>query len=138
MANIIYDINTVLKNDSALQAITGQNPVLIYPGVAPDSAVAPVILYFWTPSIVDVDRYYMNRDTLRYCIKDTDSDRAFETARRIVAVLNLADGIQGTVASSDSRTLWMNLVRSSFWPPVEREGYYEVNRWFEVGYVPVS
>ena len=68
----IYDINTHLKQDTDIVTAAGKE-MNIYPVVAPSSATAPYVVYYYNPLIPDPDRHWMRKDVIRYSIFDTDT-----------------------------------------------------------------
>jgi hypothetical protein len=127
----VYDINTFLKADSSLANIAGKTmnffPVLGYGNEAP-----PFAVYFYNPSIPNVESYWQRRDSIRYCFYDSDVDRLLRISERVIDLLGSGDQIQGDVSSSNVRVLSSMLVASSLTEPIEKEGWYQMDLDFAV------
>lgn len=143
MNPFIFDINTYVKADSTVTALAGR-AIPIRPLVGVEDDVDPFILYWWLPSIVSIDEYFINQDTFRYHILDKDAERGMRIQQAVRERLNLANNIQGKIPSTTGRVLWLAELRSGtgafsagLGSPKEREGFYTLQLNFQVGYVPL-
>jgi hypothetical protein len=140
----IFDVNTYIQADAAITELAG-GTIPIYPLVGYEQTVAPFILYWWMPGIFDVGLYGVNVDSIRYHILDTDAERGFKLQRALKNRLNKADNIQGQIASSEGRALWCiemlsgtGAFNAGLGSPGEREGFYEFQLNFQIGYAPLA
>jgi hypothetical protein len=143
MSIMVYDVNTFLKADSALQTIAGKSvasPMDMYPligyGVDDPNYPVPFIVYYWEPFNKGVEQYWNRADVLRYNIYDSDADRCFLLANRIIKLLGEGDSVSksGGITSADNRILSSQLLTSFSEEPVEKEGWYAIVLSFEVMY----
>jgi hypothetical protein len=143
MSIVAYDVNTFLKADNTLQTIAGKttgSPMDMYPliGYGTDDPEYPVpfIVYDWEPSNKGVEQYWNRSDTVRYTIYDSDADRCFKVANRILKLLGEGDSVSqsGGITSNDNRILSSRLMSSASEEPVEKEGWYTVILSFELLY----
>jgi hypothetical protein len=139
MAIYIYDINTKVKTDATLKTLAGTptTDIVLYPAVGYEDTNPPFMLYSFFPGIKEKELYFVRVDHLQYIIFDTDSDRCYNMAQRVVDLLNKGDSIAGTIPSTIGRVLWMFLIRGRQDNPLQREGFYSYELLFEVGYVPL-
>lgn len=147
MKPYIFDVNKYIQSDEVLREISsidGREGIPIYPLVGYEDSESPFILYWWIPGTLDKERYFVNVDFMRYHIVDVDADRGMRIVQRLSEILNKGDDIQGLISSEDGRALWSVLLRSGvgafnagLGAPREREGFYEFQLNFEVGYVPL-
>jgi hypothetical protein len=144
MDPFIFDINTYVKADTLTTTLAG-GPITIRPLVGIETDAAPFILYWWLPSIVSTDSYFINHDIFRYHILDTDAERGMRIQQAVRERLNKANTIQGSIASATGRILWISELRSGtgafnagLGAPKEREGFYTFQLNFEMGYVPLT
>jgi hypothetical protein len=140
----IFDINTYLKSDATMQALVGGVPK-IYPLVGYEESESPFFLYWQMPGNVSRELFFVRCDYIRYHILDRDAARGMRISEQMLNVLNKGDEIQGLISSSSARVLWMVELRSGtgafnagLGAPKEREGFYEFQLIFEVGYVPLD
>jgi len=143
MSIVAYDVNTFLKADATLQTIAGKtvgSPMDMYPLIGygtddPDYPV-PFIVYAWEPFSMGVEQYWNRADAIRYTIYDSDADRCFKVANRIIKLLGEGDSVSqsGGVTSSDDRILSSRFMNSFAEEPVEKEGWYTVVLSFELLY----
>jgi len=131
----IYDINTHLKTDTDIVAAAGKQ-MNFYPVVAPGTASAPYVVYYYNPLIPDPDRHWMRKDVVRYSIFDTDVERLFDIAELFIKTLGRADmiakagGVEAT--GQDRRILASAQTDSSLAVPLEKEGWYRMNLDFKI------
>lgn len=133
MSIVVYDINTHLKNDSILESIAGKK-ISIFPIVATDGEKSPYIVYFYTPTVSDVESYWLRHDYLRYSVFDINVDRMFKIANRIVELLAIGNEVntENGVLSSNYRVLSSWQTGSSLGTPTEINGLYRINLDFKV------
>ena len=140
----IFDVNTYVKGDPTITALAGEE-IKIYPLVGYEESDSPFILYWWMPGNMSRDMYFVRVDYLRYHVLDIDAERGLKVQEALLDRLNLGDTIQGLVPSDTARILWAVELRSGtgafnagLGAPREREGFYEFQLNFEIGYVPLS
>jgi hypothetical protein len=129
----VYDVNTHLKADATLTSIAGKT-MNFMPVVATDSETAPFVVYFYSPSIPNPDAYWIRKDNIRYSIFDTDVDRLFNIAERILAILGTTGSIakSGGVVGTNSRIISSYQTGSSLAAPLELNGWYRMNLDFKI------
>lgn len=133
MAISVYDVNTFLKNDDTLESIAGK-VMNFYPVVATDGEPAPFVVYFYNPTVSDVETYWERYDYVRYSIFDTDVDRLFQISERFIDLLSIGDGVakQNGITSSTVRILSSKQVGSNLVAPLEINGWYRMNLDFRI------
>jgi len=131
MGILIYDINNYVKTELPAPYTN----IDIYPMVGYAESQAPFMLYHWQPSKRNIERYYMRRDFIIYNIYDNDAARLFDLTNEMEKLFNLADLIQGRVASDTNRVLWSEWRGGMPTAPVMREGYYKMSFEVWIGYV---
>lgn len=134
MALLVYDINTYLKDNLPAP----YDDIEIFPMVGYSEVDPPFMLYFWLPSKVNVERYYMRRDFIFYNIYDTDAERLFDIVNEMEKLLNVADAIQGQVDSTSNRVMWSEWRGGTPTAPLMDEGFYKMSFEVWIGYVPLS
>jgi hypothetical protein len=137
MSNFMYDINTYVKLDSTLVALSGKTSLQIRPAVGYENEEAPVILWWYTPAIRNPEMPFWRIDRLHYYLLDTDAERCIAMGERIISLLNLSDKARRAVASPSYHGKWIFLAQGNFDGPAEREGWYRFRIDFEVSYMPV-
>lgn len=133
MAISVYDVNTFLKNDETLETIAGK-VMNFYPVVATDGEPAPFVVYFYNPTVSDVETYWERYDYVRYSIFDTNVDRLFQISERFIDLLSIGDGVakQNGITSSTVRILSSKQVGSNLVAPLEINGWYRMNLDFRI------
>lgn len=133
MAISVYDVNTFLKNDDTLENIAGK-VMNFYPVVATDGEPAPFVVYFYNPTVSDVETYWERYDYVRYSIFDTNVDRLFQISERFIDLLSIGDGVakQNGITSSTVRILSSKQVGSNLVAPLEINGWYRMNLDFRI------
>lgn len=129
----IYTINDYIQNDATMQSLVGATfYIKPYSGDLRDSS--PVLSYEWRPNIVSPDSFFINNDIVVYTVADTDIDRAFQIRKRYIELLNVGNAI-ALVTDSDVQPSWSFLVRSTDYPAKDKDGFYEFDCYFEIGYI---
>ena len=142
---IAYDFNTALKTNSELTTVAGSS-IDIFPMVAPSGQTPPFMIYYWTPGHIDISSYMIRQDTIRYHIYDSQADRCFRIANKVISMFDVGGGPAGpgtneTVTSTTNtnnvknRDLSSWLMRSKSTEPLEKEGWYAIQLDFSVMYV---
>jgi len=142
---IAYDFNTALTTNSELATVAGTT-LDIFPMVAPTSQTPPFLIYYWIPGHVESTSYMIREDTIRYHIYDSQADRCFRIANKIISMFDVGGGPAGpgtdaTVTSTtntnsiENRVLGSRLLRSRNTEPLEKEGWYAIQLDFSVMYV---
>jgi len=133
MAISVYDVNTYLKNDSTIQSIAGKT-MNFFPVVATDGEPAPFVVYFYNPTVSNVETYWERYDYIKYSIFDTDVDRLFRLSERFIDLLSIGDGVaqQNGITSDRVRILSAQQIGSSLVAPLEINGWYRMNLDFRI------
>ena len=142
---IVYDFNAALKTNSELATVAGST-MDIFPLVAPSGQTPPFLIYYWVPGHIESSSYTIREDTIRYHIYDSQADRCFRIANKIISMFDVGGGQRGpgtdtTVASTTNtnnvknRILGSRLLRSRTTEPLEKEGWYAIQLDFSVMYV---
>lgn len=133
MAISVYDVNTYLKNDSQIVSIAGKT-MNFFPVVATDGEAAPFVVYYYNPTVSNVETYWERYDYVKYSIFDTDVDRLFRLSERFIDLLSIGDGVakQDGITSSRVRILSSQQVGSSLVAPIEINGWYRMNLDFRI------
>jgi len=134
---IPYSLNEYLQSDVTLQGLMGNSIFYIEPYYGYQNDVAPILLYEWRQGIMSQDSYFLGADMMVYTVLDTDIDRAFKIRKRIVELLNVANGIS-TVVDVAERLNWSFLMRTTDTAPQEKNGYVEFACYFEIGHTQLS
>ena len=144
MTIAIYDVNTYLKANAALQTLAGktvQSPMDIFPliGYGTDGVSeydVPFMVYTWDPMDAGVEQYWNRTDIIRYAVYDSDADRCFKISNKLIKLLGEGDSISksGGITSTYNRMLSSRLMASFSEEPVEKEGWYTVVLSFELMY----
>lgn len=129
----IYDVNTFLKNDATLQSIAGKT-MNLFPVIGYGTELPPFVVYYYNPSIPSVEAYWNRQDMVCYSIYDSDVDRLFKLAERIIYLLGQGDTVQksGGIASSNHRFKSSVFLGSSVIEPLEKEGWYQMDLNFRI------
>lgn len=132
----VYDINTYIKNDSTISNIAGKT-IDIFPTIGYENAAPPFIVYYFSPSIPDVEAFWKRADAVLYSIYDTNVVRALDIAERMIDMLSKGDQISqsGGVAGTDYRILSTELTDTALEAPEERDGWHRVNLEFLIHHV---
>jgi len=145
MSAYIFDINSYVESDPAIKALNGGVNIDVYPLVGYEQTTAPFLLYWWMPGVFDVELYGVNVDSIRYHILDTNAERGFNIQRALKNRLNRGDAIQGQIPSNEGRALWCVQLASGtgafnagLGSPTEREGFYEFQLNFQIGWAPLA
>lgn len=129
----VYDVNAHLKADSELANIAGKQ-MSFFPVVGYAEENPPFVIYFYSPAIPSVEAYWNRFDTIRYSIYDSDADRLFKIGERFIAILGSADNVQktGGIEPDNVRVLSSQLLFTSVFEPIEKEGWYQMDLDFGV------
>jgi len=131
----IYDINSHLKTDTDIVAAAGKQ-MNFYPVVAPGTATAPYVVYYYNPLIPNPDQHWLRKDVVRYSIFDTDVERLFNISELFIRELGKADAIAkatGVAATGQNRRILSSAqTDSSLAVPLEKEGWYRMNLDFKI------
>lgn len=131
----IYDINNHLKVDSDIVAAAGKQ-MSFYPVIAPNTAVAPYVVYYYNPLIPNPDTPWLRKDVVRYSVFDTDVERLFAISELFIDLLGRADAISKSggveATGQDRRILASYQTDSSLAVPLEKEGWYRMNLDFKI------
>jgi hypothetical protein len=129
----IYDVNTFLKNDATLQSIAGKT-MNLFPVIGYGTELPPFIVYYYNPSIPSVEAYWNRQDMVCYSLYDSDVDRLFKLAERIIYLLGHGDSVQqsGGITSSNYRFKSSVFLGSSIIEPLEKEGWYQMDLNFRI------
>ena len=87
---IVYDFNNALKTNTELATVAGTT-MDIFPLVAPSGQTPPFLIYYWVPGHMDVSSYMIRQDTIRYHIYDSQADRCFRIANKIIEAEDFVD-----------------------------------------------
>ena len=129
----VYDVNTFLKNDATLQSIAGKT-MNFFPVIGYGNELPPFAVYFFSPSIPSVEAYWNRNDLVRYSLYDSDVDRLFQLAERIIYLLGHGDSVQktGGITSQEYRFKSSVFLGSSLVEPLEKEGWYQMDLDFRI------
>lgn len=132
----VYDINSFIKNDSTISNIAGKT-IDIFPTIGYGNAVPPFMVYYYSPSIPDVEAFWYRSDAVLYSIYDTNAVRALDLSERIIEMLGKGDQISqpGGKAGTDFRILSTELTDTAIEAPAERDGWYRVDLEFLIHHV---
>jgi hypothetical protein len=132
----VYDINAYIKNDPTISNIAGR-PIDIFPTIGYENAPAPFIVYYYSPSIPDVEAFWKRADAVLYSVYDTNVVRALDIAERMIDMLAKGDQISqpNGVAGTDFRILSTELTDTALEAPEERDGWHRVNLEFLIHHV---
>ena len=101
---IAYDFNNALKTNSELTTVAGTT-MDIFPLVAPSNQTPPFLIYYWIPGHIEISSYLIREDTIRYHIYDSQADRCFRIANKIMSMFDVGGGPRGpgtdTTVTSD-------------------------------------
>lgn len=141
MSEIVYDINTALKDLLDWDTLNDGTVPEFIPITGYENTTAPFILYSIVPRVVSHEKYYQNRDGIRYYVYDNNIDRMWAISRAIRDALNVTsdEGLEtlksAIPTTSEYRILWSVLRHSISFGPAEREGFANTANEFEVAYV---
>lgn len=129
----IYDVNTFLKNDATLQTIAGKT-MNFFPVIGYGSEPAPFVVYYYSPAIPSVESYWNRQDVVRYSIYDSDADRLFKIADRMIYLLGRGDTVSAPngIESANHRFKASTFIGSSILEPLEKEGWYQMDLDFRI------
>lgn len=132
----VYDINTYIKNDSDITGYVG-GTINIFPTIGYENAAPPFIVYYYSPTIPDVEAFWYRSDALLYSIYDTDMVRMMDVGERVIELLSKGDQISqsGGVAGTDSRILSTELTDTSLEAPAEKNGWFRLDLEFLIHHV---
>jgi len=133
MALSVYDINTALIADATLANIAGKT-MSFFPVVATNGETAPFVIYYYQPMVPNVEAYWIRKDSIRYCIFDTNVDRLFQLSERFLYILSKGDEVAkaGGITGSNSRILSSYQTGANLSAPLEKEGWYRMNLDFKI------
>lgn len=128
-----YDVNSYLKNDSDVSNIAGKT-MSFFPIVATASPEPPYVVYYYRPSIPDVEYYWHRCDLIRYSIFDSDIDRMYRLSERFIELLGSGDQIAqpGGLAGNTVRIQSSYMINSSEAPSLEKDGIFRINLDFKI------
>lgn len=129
----VYDVNTFLKNDATLTSIAGK-VMNFFPVIGYGTEQPPFVVYYYYPSVMSVEAYWNRHDNIRYSIYDSNADRLFKIANRIIFLLSRGDSVQqdGGIESQYHRFKASTFLGSSLIEPMEKEGWYQMDLDFRV------
>lgn len=129
----VYDVNTFLKNDSTLQSLAGKT-MNFFPVIGYGTETPPFVVYYYTPSIPNVESFWNRIDSIRYSIYDSDVDRLFKISDRIIYLLGRGDtvGDSGGITSANFDFKSSVFVGSTLLEPIEKEGWYQMDLDFRI------
>lgn len=133
MSVSIYDVNTFLKEDTTLQSIAGKT-MNFFPVIGYGTEPAPFVVYYYHPSIPSVEAYWNRFDNVTYSIYDSDVDRMFRIADRMIYLLGRGDTVsqEGGIESANYRFKSAMFVGSTVLEPMEKEGWYQMDLSFRI------
>lgn len=133
MSISVYDVNTFLKEDSVLQEIAGKT-MNFFPVIGYGTEPPPFVIYYYNPSIPSVESYWNRNDNIRYSIYDSDADRLFQIAERMIYLLGRGDtvGKSGGIESDSRIFKAATFVGSHILTPLEKEGWYQMDLDFKI------
>jgi hypothetical protein len=133
--NFLYDINSYLKNDTALVSLSGKASLDIYPMVGYADDQPPILLYFYYPGIYSPELPWFNKDMIKYEILDNDADRLIRMGSRIQELLSTNYAFKISSASASGK--WGALLRGSTHSPIaQRDGFMRFELLFEIAWLP--
>lgn len=129
----IYDVNAFLKEDATLQTLAGKT-MNFFPVIGYGTEPPPFVVYYFNPSIPSVESYWNRFDNVTYSIYDSDVDRMFKIADRIIYLLGRGDTVakSGGVESENHRFKSSMFVGSNVLEPLEKEGWYQMDLSFRI------
>lgn len=129
----IYDVNTFLKEDATLQTLAGKT-MNFFPVIGYGTEPPPFVVYYFNPSIPSVESYWNRFDNVTYSIYDSDVDRMFKIADRIIYLLGRGDTVakSGGIESEGHRFKSSIFVGSNVLEPLEKEGWYQMDLSFRI------
>lgn len=129
----IYDVNTFLKEDTTLQTLAGKT-MNFFPVIGYGTEPPPFVVYYFNPSIPSVESYWNRFDNVTYSIYDSDVDRMFKIADRIIYLLGRGDTVakSGGIESENHRFKSSIFVGSNVLEPLEKEGWYQMDLSFRI------
>lgn len=133
MSVSVYSVNSFLKADSQLANIAGKT-MNFFPVVGYGTESPPFVVYFFNPSIPDVEAFWNRVDNVRYSIYDSDVDRLFRISERIIYLLGRGDTVQDTGGiTSNTHTFKSSVfIGASLLEPIEKEGWYQMDLDFRI------
>lgn len=132
----VYDINSYIQSDATITSYVG-GTISIFPTIGYEGVTPPFIVYYYSPSIPDVEAFWYRSDALLYSIYDTDMVRMMNISERIITLLSKGDQISqsGGVAGTDSRILSTELTDTSLEAPEEKNGWFRLDLEFLIHHV---
>ncbi len=129
----IYDVNNFLKNDSTMQSLAGKT-MNFFPIIGYGTESPPFVVYYYTPNIPSVEAYWNRQDLVRYSIYDSDADRMFKIADRMIYLLGRGDTVSasGGITSAHHRFKSATFLGSAVLEPLEKEGWYQMDLDFRI------
>jgi hypothetical protein len=123
----VYDINNYIKNHSRMTTLLGKT-ISIYPTIGYGDQTGPFIVYSFSPSIPNVEAYWMRKDYVLYTVFDTDLDKIFQISEILFDLLGKGDAINSTGGATGTDVILLSTVveGTSLEPPVERDGWYKM------------
>lgn len=135
--NFIYDINTYLKADTTLIALSGKSSLSIYPMIGYENDQPPIILYWYYPGIYSKEMPWFNKDVIKYQVLDSNADRMFAMGRRIQDLLS--NSYASKIPSTTSSGKWGALLKGSTHEPfAQRDGFMKYELVFEIAWIQNS
>lgn len=129
----IYDVNNFLKNDSTMQSLAGKT-MNFFPIIGYGTESPPFVVYYYTPNIPSVEAYWNRQDLVRYSIYDSNADRMFKIADRMIYLLGRGDTVSasGGITSAHHRFKSATFLGSAVLEPLEKEGWYQMDLDFRI------
>lgn len=136
MSISVYDINSFLKSDSTLQGIAGKT-MNFFPVIGYGTESPPFVVYYFNPTIPDIESFWNRYDNIRYSVYDSDVDRLFKISERIIHLLGRGDtvGDSGGITSANYDFKSSIFVGSTLLEPLEKEGWYQMDLDFRIYHV---
>lgn len=129
----VYDVNTFLKEDATLQSLAGKT-MNFFPVIGYGTEPPPFVVYYYNPSVPSVESYWNRFDNVTYSIYDSDVDRMFKIADRIIYLLGRGDTVAktGGIESDNHRFKSAIFIGSNVLEPLEKEGWYQMDLSFRI------
>jgi len=141
MSELVYGVNTALKNMIDWDTLNDGTVPDFLPITGYENTTAPFVLYSIVPRVVSNEKYFQAKDGFRYYVYDTNIDRMWAISRAIRDALNVTsdEGLETLKAAlpgdCEFRILWSVLRHSISFGPAEREGFANTANEFEIAYV---
>lgn len=138
---LIYDLNTTLIENLDWDTISDGIVPEFLPILGYEDTTAPFVLYSIIPRIVSEEKYFLNKDYIRYYVYDNNYDRMMRISRKIREFLNVGSDEELAALKALLPTDCQFRITASFLrnavslAPIEREGFLNTANEFDVYYV---